>query len=113
MKKILVLLMVLTIVFPAVLAFCHCCPPASLELEAAISGPGMNCCDMVKTFFRECAPQVQKQFAVLAAFFIFFLMPVLLPLFRRVRAEHIPFETGPPLFLIQTPLFLSLKAIRI
>lgn len=104
--------MVLTLFAPAVLSLCHCCGPVTVH-EAMISGPGMGCCDMVTTAFRECAPTVQKHFAVLAAVFVFLVTALLPFLAGRFREEAVETDTGPPFFHFETPLYLSLKTLRI
>ncbi len=113
MRKILVWLMVLTIVFPAVLAFCHCCVPMASH-QAVLSGPGMNCCDMVKTFFRDCAPSIEKNSAIPAFIFLLFLA-VLFPQAGLLSARRnvFCFETGPPGSRDLRRLYLSLNILRI
>ncbi len=108
--------MVFTILFPAVLAFCHCCGPSEFLHSDVLSSPGMQCCDMVKTFFHETTTLVEKNMAFFAAFFA--LLFIIFTAFKTAPVRvvlPVRVRSGPPLFVqrASNPRYLSLKVFRI
>ena len=116
MKKIFAFLLIFFLMTPVISALCDCCP-MSASSQIRFENPHHNCCPTMESSTERCKIERSESFTLPSSF-------VPRPLFLSIEKiggrlldglTSLSFgrDVGPPLFDLETPLYLQLNTLRI
>lgn len=120
MKKIMVLLITLTLLLPMVVVACHCCssmPPMVPSSEVSLNAVHFMACCFMLTVVKECAPKIEKFLQVSQSFLKEILVfsqneiASIFPLSSMTRKNISP--EAEDFISAQPPRYLALSILRV
>lgn len=118
MKKILSLLLLLTLAAPAVASACDCCPPVERDSSGrSVLDSHTDCCPMMAQDRQNCALEKMEASLPLSSRLLLIsesaFQAVTPPGSFSAHSLLGAVDSGPPVFSSNTPLYLTLQNLRI